>query len=124
MEPWLPLVLNIIFLKVGIRKDHGIKDCSISKRILAPLILNPSEQDMAHLVKDFFTGSLIVVALAVAALLGSVLFFILNFFFHMFAAVALVFLFISLLFFTIWLIGYVYRQVREPAKKHERRRQC
>ena len=68
---------------------------------------------MAHIIKDFFTGSLILVILTLAAFLGLILFFILNVFFHIFGALVIVFLF----FFAIWLIGFFYRQLREAGKK-------
>ena len=71
---------------------------------------------MAHILKDFFTGSLIIVILTIAAFLGFILFLILNIFFHIFGALALVFLFVFLIFFAIWLVGYVYRQLRQTEK--------
>ncbi len=46
---------------------------------------------MAHVLKDFFTGSLILVALTLSALVGFVLFLILNIFFHIFGALVVVF---------------------------------
>jgi hypothetical protein len=72
---------------------------------------------MAHIIKDFFTGSLILVVLTLAALLGLILFFILNIFFHIFGVMIIVFLIVFLLFFAIWLIGFFYRQLREAGKK-------
>lgn len=72
---------------------------------------------MANIIKDFFTGSLILVVLPIAALLGFILFFILNIFFHIFSALATAFLIISLVFFAIWLIGFLYRQLRDSEKK-------
>jgi len=72
---------------------------------------------MAHIIKDFFTGSLILVILTLAAFLGLILFFILNVFFHIFGALVIVFLVVFLFFFAIWLIGFFYRQLREAGKK-------
>ena len=71
---------------------------------------------MAHIIKDFFTGSLILVSLTLTAFLGFILFFILNVFFHIFGALVIVFFFIFLLFFAIWLIGFLYRKIRETGK--------
>jgi len=71
---------------------------------------------MAHIVKDFFMGSLVLVALTIAAFLGFVLFLVLNIFFHIFGALAIVFLFVFLMFFAIWFIGFLYRQIRQSGK--------
>jgi len=72
---------------------------------------------MSHIIKDFFTGSLILVALTIAAFLGSILFFFLNIFFHIFGALAIFFLFIFLIFFAIWLVGFLYRQIIQTGKE-------
>jgi uncharacterized membrane protein YbhN (UPF0104 family) len=72
---------------------------------------------MSHVIKDFFAGSLILVVLSLSALLGFILFFILNIFFHMFGALVIVFLIIFLFFFAIWLIGFLFRRLREAGKK-------
>jgi len=72
---------------------------------------------MAHIIKDFFVGSVILVVLALAALLGFVLFFILNIFFHIFSALAVVFLAVFLFFSAIWLIGFLYRHMKQTGAK-------
>lgn len=72
---------------------------------------------MSHIIKDFFTGSLILVVLLIASFLGFILFFILNFVFHIFGALVIVFLIVFLFFAAIWLIGYLYRQFKESGKK-------
>lgn len=72
---------------------------------------------MAHIIKDFFTGSLILVVLTLAAFLGLILFFILNIIFHIFGALVIVFLIVFLFFCAIWVIGFLYRQLREAGKK-------
>ena len=71
---------------------------------------------MANVIKDFFTGSLILVALTLAAFLGFILFLILNVFFHIFGALVIFFFIIFIIFFAIWLIGFLYRKIRETGK--------
>jgi hypothetical protein len=52
----------------------------------------------------------------IASFLGFILFFILNIFFHIFGALAIVFLFVFLMFLAIWFIGFLYRQIRQTGK--------
>ncbi len=72
---------------------------------------------MAHVLKDFFTGSLILAALTLSALVGCVLFLILNIFFHIFGALAVVFFFVFVIFLAIWFIGFIYRKTREDHRE-------
>lgn len=72
---------------------------------------------MSHIIKDFFTGSLILVVLLIASFLGFIHFFILNIIFHIFGALVIVFLIVFLFLFAIWLIGYLYRQLKESGRK-------
>lgn len=72
---------------------------------------------MAHVLRDFFTGSLILVALTLSALVGFILFLVLNVFFHIFGALVVVFFFIFLIFFAIWFVGFVFRKIREDRRE-------
>ena len=72
---------------------------------------------MAHVLRDFFTGSLILAVLTLSALAGFVLFLILNVFFHIFGVLVITFFFISLIFFAVWLIGFTYRKIREDRRE-------
>ncbi|OPX93967.1 MAG: hypothetical protein A4E62_00193 [Syntrophorhabdus sp. PtaU1.Bin002] len=72
---------------------------------------------MAHVLRDFFTGSLILVALTLSALVGFILFLILNVFFHIFGALVVAFFFIFLIFFAVWFIGFVFRKIREDRRE-------
>ena len=72
---------------------------------------------MAHLLKDFLMGSTIVVLGMLFSLVASIVLLILWVFFHLLGILACVFFFIFLFFFAIWLIGFLYRKIRETGKK-------
>ena len=72
---------------------------------------------MAHVLRDFFTGSLILVALTLSALVGFILFLVLNIFFHIFGALVVVFFFIFLIFFAVWFVGFIFRKIREDRRE-------
>ena len=68
------------------------------------------------MLRDFFMGSTVVVLGMLVSLIASVLFFVLWIFFHLVGVLACIFFFIFLFFFALWLIGFLYRKVRETAK--------
>jgi hypothetical protein len=72
---------------------------------------------MAHILKDVLMGSTIVVVGMLVSLVASILLFILWIFFHLVGVLACIFFFIFLFFFALWLIGFLYRKVRETTNK-------
>jgi hypothetical protein len=72
---------------------------------------------MAHVLKDVFMGSTIVVAGMVVSLAAALLLLILWIFFHLLGVFVYVFFFVFLFFFALWLIGFLYRKARESSKR-------
>ncbi len=72
---------------------------------------------MAHILKDLLMGSTIVVVGMVASLALALALLILWVFFHLLGLLVCVFFFIFLFFFVLWLIGFLYRKVREVGKR-------
>ena len=72
---------------------------------------------MAHILKDVLMGSTIVVVGMVLSLVAALVLFILWIFFHLLGVLMCVFFFISLFFFALWLIGFLYRKAKESSKK-------
>ncbi len=72
---------------------------------------------MAHVLRDFLTGSTIIVVGMLLSLAASLVLLFLWIFLHLVGALAWVFFFVFLVFFSVWLIGYVYRKFREMGNK-------
>jgi uncharacterized membrane protein YbhN (UPF0104 family) len=72
---------------------------------------------MAHVLKDFITGGVLVVASLLAGLAVLIVFFILGIFLHIFAALASAFFFLALIVAAVWFVGYAYRRMKEIKKK-------
>ncbi len=72
---------------------------------------------MAQVLKDFLTGSTIVLLgmfLSLAASIALLLFWI---FFHVVGILAWLFFLVFVILFAVWLIGFLYRKIREMKKK-------
>jgi hypothetical protein len=68
---------------------------------------------LAQVVRDFFRGSLIVLIGTIGSLIGLILLLILWVFFHVLGGILVIFLFLFVVFFSVWLIGYAYRKMKE-----------
>ena len=68
---------------------------------------------MAHILRDFFTGSAIVAGGAVFSLALLILFLVLWIFFHVLGFLVVVVFYIFLFFFVLWLIGFIARKMKE-----------
>jgi hypothetical protein len=68
---------------------------------------------MGHIIKDFFLGALIIGAAAVLGVLGFALYLLLGAFFTVFSFFAGIFLFVFLCLGLVWLVGFIYRTMRE-----------
>ena len=68
---------------------------------------------MAHIVRDFFTGSLIIIIGTLATFVFFIAFLILGIFFKIFIVLASMSFFVFLVFFSIWLAGFLYRKLKE-----------
>lgn len=72
---------------------------------------------MGTLLKDFMAGSALVVAGIIAGLILLVVLSILGFFLHILAILASGLFFLAFLFFAIWMVGYIYRKMREKSTR-------
>ena len=68
---------------------------------------------MTHVVKDFLTGSALLITGAILGLVGFILFFILALFVKAFCVISAIFFFVFLAFGTVWLVGFLFRKARE-----------
>jgi len=67
---------------------------------------------MSHLIKDFLTGSAILISGIIISFAAFIVLFILWIFLHILGAFVWVFLIVFLFLAAIWLIGYIYRMIR------------
>lgn len=72
---------------------------------------------MAHVIKDFFTGTMLVIGGVFLSLVAVVVLFILGLFFHVVGILATGVFFLFLLFFSIWVVGFFYRKIKEMKGK-------
>jgi hypothetical protein len=68
---------------------------------------------MGHIIKDFFTGTLIIVTAVVLGLLGFAVYLIFGAFLTVFSFFAGIALFLFVCLGLMWLIGFIYRKIRE-----------
>ncbi len=68
---------------------------------------------MAHIIKDFFMGSILLAAGIVLSFAAFIVLFVLWIFLNILGALVWVFLIVFLFFAAIWLIGYIFRKIRE-----------
>ena len=71
---------------------------------------------MAHILRDFFTGSAIVAVGGIFSLVLLIFFLALWVFFNILGIFAAVFFYIFLFFAAIWLIGFTARKIKESKK--------
>jgi len=71
---------------------------------------------MAHIIKDFFKGSLILVAGIVLSFAIFIVLLILWIFLNILGALVWVFFVVFLFLAAVWLIGYIYRNIRVSGK--------
>ena len=71
---------------------------------------------MAHIIKDFFRGSLILAAGIVASFIIFIVLLILWIFLNILGALVWVFLIVFLFLAAVWLIGYIYRSIHDSGK--------
>jgi hypothetical protein len=72
---------------------------------------------MGALLKDFVTGSALVVAGIVVGAILLVILSILGFFLHILVVLASGLFFLAFLLFSIWMVGYVYRKMKEKSAR-------
>jgi hypothetical protein len=68
---------------------------------------------LAHILKDFFTGSLVIAAGLIISFLALLVLILLWIFFHILGALVWIFLLLFLFFGVVWFIGLMYRKIRE-----------
>jgi hypothetical protein len=74
---------------------------------------------MAHIMRDFFTGSLIIVAGTFLSFVAFLIFLILWVFFHILGLFVWFFFYLFLLFLVIWLVGFLFRKAL-AGREHEK----
>jgi hypothetical protein len=72
---------------------------------------------MGTALKDFIAGGVIVVAGIIVGVIMLVVLFILGLFLHILAVLLSGLLFIGVLLFFVWTVGFVYRKVREKSTR-------
>ena len=72
---------------------------------------------MAHVLRDILTGSTIVVLGMVLSLAASIALLTLWVLLHFVGVLTYIFFFIFLFFFALWLIGFMYRKIKETGTK-------
>ena len=72
---------------------------------------------MAHVMRDILTGSTIVVLGMVLSLAASIALLILWVLLHFVGVLTYICFFIFLFFFALWLIGFMYRKIKETGTK-------
>jgi len=68
---------------------------------------------MSHILKDFLTGSAILIAGIVISFAAFIILLFLWIFLHILGAFVWIFLIVFLFLAGIWLIGYAYRKIKE-----------
>jgi hypothetical protein len=71
---------------------------------------------MGQVLKDFLAGSALIVAGTVVGFLALVVIFILWLFLHVIGIVASALFFVLFFVFSIWLVGFIYRKLKEMKK--------
>jgi hypothetical protein len=71
---------------------------------------------MSHIIKDFLAGSAILTAGIILSFAAFILLFILWIFLNILGAFVWVFFIVFLFLAAIWLIGYIYRNIRHSGK--------
>ena len=72
---------------------------------------------MGSVLKDFIAGGALIVAGVIVGIILLVLLSILGFFLHIFAILVSGFFFLGLLLFAVWMVGYLYRKMREKSTR-------
>ena len=68
---------------------------------------------MSHIIKDFLTGSAILVAGIILSFAAFIILLLLWIFLNILGAFVWVFFVIFLVFVSVWLIGYIYRNIKQ-----------
>lgn len=71
---------------------------------------------MSHIIKDFFRGSLILVAGILLSFVIFIVLLILWIFLNILGALVWVFFVVFLFLAAVWLIGYIYRNIHDSGK--------
>lgn len=72
---------------------------------------------MGHVLRDFFTGTFLVIAGVFLSIIALIILVVLGLFFHVIGILASGLFLVLLLFLSVWLVGYVYRKAREINRK-------
>lgn len=68
---------------------------------------------MAHIMRDLFTGSAIVLAATALSFVALIVFLFLWIFFHVLGFVVVACFYVFLFFAALWFIGFAYRKMKE-----------
>lgn len=68
---------------------------------------------MSQIIRDFFRGSLILAAGVILSFAAFIVFFILWIFLNILGAFVWVFFIVFLFLASVWLIGYIYRRIKD-----------
>lgn len=68
---------------------------------------------MTRVLKDFVKGGVLVVAGIVFGCIALIVLFLLGLLFQVIGIFAVVLFFVFLFFFSIWLVGFLYRKIKE-----------
>jgi hypothetical protein len=71
---------------------------------------------VAHIVRDFLAGSVIVAACTLISLVALILFLFLWIFFHIVGYLVMAALYVFLFFAAVWFIGFAYRKLKGDAR--------
>lgn len=72
---------------------------------------------MAHVLKDFFAGTALVISGVFLSLIALLVLVILGLFFHIIGIFATAVFCVFLLFFSVWVVGFAYRKIKEMKRK-------
>ena len=72
---------------------------------------------MGTVLKDFMAGSALIVAGVVVGIILLVVLSIVGFFLHILAVLASGLILLAIPLFSIWMVGYLYRKVREKSTR-------
>ncbi len=72
---------------------------------------------MAHVLKDLMTGGAVIIAGVFLSLIAIIVLSILGLLFHIIGFVAMGLFFLFLFFFAVWLVGFLYRKIKEINRK-------
>ncbi len=72
---------------------------------------------MGHVLKDFITGSALVISGVFLSIIALLALFILGLIFHVIGILASALFFLLLVFFSIWVVGFTYRKIKELRRK-------